>query len=77
MNKEKFIKYLLKNQTEFRKVENEYVFYIPIYEIQEFCKIFSHRDFDDDNIKCIMKDGYFVFTDKNLNIDFKESDLFY
>lgn len=40
--------------------------YVDFGDIEEFYKILSYSDFDDEGIVCNMKDGYFAFKMKDL-----------
>ena len=62
-----FYKFINENNIEFDWYENpetkedDVMFFVNFRQIDNFKKILTTFDFDDEGIKCIMKDGYFAF----------------
>lgn len=62
-----FYKFINENNIEFHWHENnetkerDVIFFPSYWQIKDMAKLLSKTDFDDEGIRCQMKDGYFAF----------------
>lgn len=62
-----FYKFIHDNEIEFHwhyndeTREDDVIFFVECFNVQEFNKMLPKTAFDDDAISCKMKDGYFAF----------------
>ena len=62
-----FYKFIYGNNIEFHwhenpeTKENDVIFFLYYFQIDDLKKLLTTSDFDDEGIKCVMKDGYFAF----------------
>ena len=62
-----FYKFINENNIEFHWHENnetkerDVIFFPSYWQIKDMAKLLSNTDFDDEGIRCQMKDGYFAF----------------
>ena len=54
-------KFVAESNIEYHWYDDKVRMFVPIYLIEEFNDLFDVNDFDDDNIECTMKQGYFGF----------------
>lgn len=60
-----FYKFITENEIEYHWHEHDgkqdVIFFVEYRNIEDFAKILTTFDFDEDGVECHMKDGYFCF----------------